>query len=576
MNSPSSNRHKNWALPDDRWVILGLITAAVIWEIAGRSVFAVWDINNQAYGARYWAETGSPWMTVWMGLDLIIGLTSRVTQDTELAITILGCVFNGIATTAMYAVSRQAGISRFLSAVIGLITAIWFLPHLGGWIGDNISFFIGLSPALIYIITDRKWSSVNSFLLGITLALGITLKLNAFAPAFAISMAWLATLWVRYLISQNKEISNWPYQRSGSQLGIGLIGFAITVALIEHLIDIQRGVLPTVIETYQRVRESLANNQISGSRLVLIPLGVNFQDAWTLKQMGVLIFSPLAIGFWAAMLWSIKQLVTAEDEITRTRHEITIMIMLASAVTCVGLGRGLTHRMLLLPAGVLISLADLPLQTRYLKIAYTTALGAAMTSWLLFGWIQKDTDISSVYDSRQLGNSSQETFFCIGDGVPLEAQNVAAHIIRARPITDSVQVVSRQTIDQCWTSAEWRNDFAGLADVQEIANGMRSTYRNETPGKAIFREKWDSSQTKAEGRDEWLNREVETINRLRMPFLIERLTLSKAELQTPGYDQWEEGRQLLRQELVKRLDAHEVAKIGGASIWETKWRRNKQ
>ena len=139
-----------------------------------------------------------------------------------------------------------------------------------------------------------------------------------------------------------------------------------------------------------------------------------------------------------------------------------------------------------------------------------------------------------------------------------------------------MQVVSRQTIDQCWTSAEWRNDFAGLADVQEIANGMRSTYRNETPGKAIFREKWDSSQAKAEGRDEWLNREVETINRLKMPFLIERLKLSKAELQTPGYDQWEEGRQLLRQELVKRLDAREVAKIEGASIWETKWRRNKQ
>ena len=104
---------------------------------------------------------------------------------------------------------------------------------------------------------------------------------------------------------------------------------------------------------------------------------------------------------------------------------------------------------------------------------------------------------------------------------------------------------------------------------------MGSTYRNETPGKAIFREKWDSNQAKAEGRNEWLNREVETINRLQMPFLIERLTLSKSELETPGYDQWEEGRQLLRQELVQRLDAREVATIGGASIWETKWGRNK-
>ena len=556
--------------------MVGLITAALIWEIAGRSVFAVWDINNQAYGARYWAETGSPWMTVWMGLDLIIGLTNRVTQDTELAITILGCVFNAIATAAMYAVSRRTGINRFLSGIIGLITAIWFLPHLGGWIGDNISFFVGLSPALIYIISSKKWSGINSFLLGITLALGITLKLNAFAPAFAISMVWLITRWAQTLISKNNITSSRQLQQTGLQIGIGLIGFAVTAALIEHFIEIEGGVYSTVIETYQRVRESLANNQISGSRLVLIPLGVNFQEAWTLKQMGVLIFSPLAIGFWAAMAWSIKQLVTAEDEITHSRHEITIVIMLASAITCVGLGRGLTHRMLLLPAGVLISLADLPLQTRYLKIAYTTALGAAMTSWLLFGWIQKDTDISSIYDSRQLANSSQEAIFCIGNSNPLQSHGSAAHIIRARPITDSEQVTNRGRNSQCWMSAEWRNDFAGLADVQEIANGMGSTYRNETPGKAIFREKWDSNQAKAEGREKWLNREVETINRLQMPFLIERLTLSKSELQTPGYNEWEEGRQLLRQELVTQLDAHEIAKIGEISIWETKWGRNKQ
>ena len=551
--------------------MVGLIAAAVIWEIAGRSVFAVWDINNQAYGARYWAETGSPWMTVWMGLDLIIGLTNRVTEDTELAITILGCVFNGIATAAVYVVGRQTGISRFISAIIGLITAIWFLPHLGGWIGDNISFLIGLSPALSYIVTSKKWSGFNSLLLGITLALGITLKLNAFAPAFAISMAWLITQWVRYLISEKSRDRCLRLQRSGSQLGIGLIGLAITVVLIEKLINIEGGVYPTVIETYQRVRESLANNQVSGSRLVLIPLGVDFQEAWTLKQMGVLIFSPLAIGFWAAMAWSIKQIISSKDELTRTRHEITLVIMLASAVTCVGLGRGLSHRMLLLPAGVLISLADAPLQTRYMKIAYTTALGAALASWLLFGWIQKDIDISSVYDPRQLANSSQERIFCIGNSDPLQSHDVAAHIIRARPIIDSGEVVSRQTTNKCWTSAEWRNDFAGLADVQEIANGMGSTYRNETPGKAIFREKWDSSQAKAEGRDEWLSREVETINRLQMPFLIERLTLSKAELETPGYDQWEGGRQLLRQELVKRLNAREVARIGSATIWQTKW-----
>ena len=555
--------------------MVGLIAAAVIWELAGRSVFAVWDINNQAYGARYWAETGSPWMTVWMGLDLIIGITNRVTQDTELAITIVGCVFNGIATAVMYAVSRKAGISRFLSTIIGLITAIWFLPHLGGWIGDNISFFIGISPALIYIITSKKWPGFNSFVLGITLALGITLKLNAFVPAFAISMAWLITQWVRDLISKKSKGHSWRFQRSGTQLVVGFICFGITVALIEKLIDIEGGVYPTVIETYQRVRESLANNQISASRLVLIPLGVDFQEAWTHKQMGVLIFSSLAIGFWAAMAWSLKQLVTAKDEITRTRHEMAIVIMLTSAVTCIGLGRGLTHRMLLLPAGVLISVADAPLQTRYLKIAYTTALGAAIASWLLFGWMQRDTNISALYDSRRLANSGEKTVFCIGDSIPLETPAHPAHIIRAQPITDSEQVVSKQKTHQCWTSAEWRDDFAGLADVQEIANGMGSTYRNETPGKAIFREKWDSSQAKAEGRNEWLNREVETINRLQMPFLIERITLSKAELETPGYDQWKEGRQLLRQELINRLDAREVATIGGASIWETKWGRKK-
>ena len=67
---------------------IGIATFAIAIELIGRSIFSVYDTNNQVYGARFWAETGMPWMHVWMGLDLIVGVFTKALGDPLHAITV--------------------------------------------------------------------------------------------------------------------------------------------------------------------------------------------------------------------------------------------------------------------------------------------------------------------------------------------------------------------------------------------------------------------------------------------------------------------------------------------------------
>ena len=165
--------------PDALVDALGIAAFAILIELIGRSIFSVYDTNNQVYGARYWAETGMPWMHVWMGLDFIVGSVTRAVGDPLLAITILGCLLNGGTALLIYAISKKIGVNRFNALAIAAVTALWFLPQLGGWIGDNLSFLVGISTVLVYVLSNQRWTHLTSVCQGLTIALGTTLKLKS-------------------------------------------------------------------------------------------------------------------------------------------------------------------------------------------------------------------------------------------------------------------------------------------------------------------------------------------------------------------------------------------------------------
>ena len=560
---------KNYKAVNDA---IGIAIFAITIELIGRSIFSVYDTNNQVYGARFWAETGMPWMHVWMGLDLIVGGVTKALGDPLLAITVLGCAINAIASVSIYVINKQLGIHRFSACVIALITALWFLPHLGGWIGDNISFLIGITPGLIYAASKQRWTNAISIGLGITIALGSTLKLNAFVPAFAVSSLWLTISSIdnysRPLKESWQKIS-WNLIRRG--VIICAVAFAGGIAL-NWLITTETGLYTTVIETYVRVSQSVASSQVSSSRLLQIPLGVDLLDAFNKGQKGVLIFSPLVLGFWITIIYSAQQLLSAQKSSQqRHLHSFALFLVIASALTCVGLGRGLTHRMLLLPTGVMISFSAFPLSKKHLKFWLTAICAASFASWITFGWMQRATDISSIYDTRKLASLSQEKMFClVGNQANNESSKVSNNVgsISATLVDQTRQIQADQ---QCWSSQEFQRDFAGLPYTQQIANGMGVIYLNERSGQTVFYEKWDRAEATQKGMKDWVEREAEAINSLQMPYFLERLELNDAELEAPGYLSWQKLRQDRLQLLSSKLNAVKIGSIGDIGVWKTKW-----
>ena len=547
---------------------LGIAAFAIIIELIGRSIFSVYDTNNQVYGAKYWAETGMPWMHVWMGLDLMIGIVTKSLGDTLLAITIWGCIINAGTAVAIYVISKQLGINRFNSCAIAMVTGLWFLPHLGGWIGDNLSFLIGVSPALLYAATRQRWTQLTSIGLGLGISVGATVKLNAFLPAFAISCLWLAIS----LISKHSEAIKKNKQEISHQLikhGITVAAVSLTsAAILNWLIATEAGLYQTVVETYTLASQSVASSQLSTTRLLSIPLGVNLIEAFSQNQKGVLIFSPLVLGFWVAITFSTKQLLTNKTTLQEKQlHSFALLLMLASAVACVGLGRGLTHRMLLLPAGVLISFSAFPLRKKHIQFWIIAISTASLISWSMFAWLQRTTDISSTFDSRELSLKARERVFCIGSSSDTEPKS-SSRVVNAQLVNSDEPA---EPTKKCWTSTEFQQSFAGLPYTQQIANGMGVVFLNERPGKTIFYEKWDKNQATQKGIEEWVNEEVRSINALQIPYFLERLELNENELAAPGYSEWQQLRHDRLSMLSKALNAHKIGNIGDVGVWETKW-----
>jgi len=569
MPATKINTKKTTTLVD----AVGVGIFAIIIELIGRSIFAVWDTNNQVYGAKYWAETGMPWMHAWMGLDLIVGTVSKAVGDPFLAITILGCIMNGGTAVAIYAISKQLGIQRSHALTISIITALWFLPHLGGWIGDNLSFLIGISPFLIYAASKQRWTYLTSIGLGLSLSIGTTLKLNAFLPAFGIGCLWLVgTLIFNKQAPNTQEDSESSSNLFANCVIIGLITLLSGLAL-NKLISTEAGLYSTIIQTYGRVSQSVASSQLSGSRLLSIPLNIDLLEALNKGQKGVLIFLPLIVGFWASIIFSVQQLISNETSIQQKQlHSFALFLILASAFTAVGLGRGLTHRMLLLPAGVLMSFSDFPLSKKQIQFWMTALTTASVISWIMFACLQHTTNTDLIYDPRGLTRKGQTTSFCINNAGSSERISEAEgnHAVVNASLLG--QTTESQNIERCWTAKEFQNDFAGLPYSQQIANSMGVIYKNERPGKTVFYEKWDNKQATKEGIKDWVMQEVRSINSLKMPYFLERVEINNAELEATGYPPvWQKLRQDRLRLLSSELNAVKIGTVGNIGVWKTKW-----
>ena len=536
---------------------------AVITELCGRQFFPNWDVSYALYGARFYMDRGSPWMNVWPGMDILLGNLSAVLRQPEAAITLVGALLNVIATLVVWEIFKRQGVNATISLLAALVTALWFKPPLGGWVGDHLSYMVAVSPALGFALARGRWTRWLDVLTGSAIALTATLKLNSGIPGLVFSGIWImtASALIRTKDPDKQKAPRKLLKKIGQHLALAGLAAAVAAIAIQVASGLSEGLYNTVFKTYSVVLQSQASNQTAFSKLLLLPLQIDPIEAIAQRQTGVLLFLPIVAAFWACVgcsAWKIHASGTS-----RLRHATALFLLLSSALVAFSLGRGLTHRLFFLPAGLLLSASDLPISSQNRKQLACLLTAWLCATWLSFAWVQRSFEFGRLYNSRQLIENQEPRLLCIGSEPKNSDQSLVIH---ARPLSGARMVDKR-----CWNPIELRQQMAGVVDVQELANTLGFTFKNQQEGKGDFREKWDWRQATPTGRKQWVREQAGIINQLQMPYLVERISLTEEERGVPGYDAWREPRQQQQLDLAKATGSTAIARIGALTIWRTKW-----
>lgn len=547
-----------------RWITPGLLALwAVITELCGRQFFPNWDVSYALYGARFYMDRGGPWMNVWPGMDILSGSLATVLRQPEAAITLVGISLNVIATLVVWQIFKRQGVNATISLLAAVVTALWFKPPLGGWIGDHLSYIIAVSPALGFALNRGQWTRWLDVLTGCSIAWAATLKLNSGIPGLAFSLVWIILVAALHGTRHaNKQTTaEWQANRIARHLALTATAAALAAITMQTASGLSESIYGTVFRTYSVVLESQASSQTAISKLLLLPLQINPIEAIERRQAGVLLFLPIIVGFWGCLGWSVWQLRAAEA--VRLRHATALFLMLSSALVAFSLGRGLTHRLFLLPAGLLLSASDLPMSLLGRKQVACLVSAWLCATWLSFAWVQRDFETGRLYNSRQVVLNQKPALLCIGSAPKGADQSL---VIKARP-SNGARLADRR----CWDQTELNAQFAGVVDVQELANALGFTFKNQQVGAGDFREKWDWRQATEAGRDQWVKEQAAIINKLRMPYLVERISLTEEERGIPGYDAWREPRERQRSALASATGSTVIARLDQVTIWRTQW-----
>jgi hypothetical protein len=562
------------------WEDLLLVSAvAIAIESISRSYFLEFDTNMAIYAARSWGENQGPWTAVMMGWDLAIGNLTNWLGEPELAIWAMGSLLNMLAAIAVYLCGCENNINRQVCLISGLITAFWFLPPVGGWAGDNFSFLIGIGPALLFVVAGYKWHHWLSCAVGISFAYGLTLKLNSFLPAAGTSTGMIAT----YLILTNWQRFNW--NRLSKSLMIVIGSTALSFLALDLLIPTGEGLYPTIYNFYSTFNSSsISEDRLSITRLLLIPLNQDFLQALLLGQKGVIAFSPIAIGFWASItICGAKLIKTATHKLTIESNTkvfkitgLILLLLIGSSLSCLTLGRGLSHRLFLMPGGIIYAIWLVSDNRKIMPYVYALIASYSATIWFGLAWEQgrigrQYLQSDATYDVGQLQRQKKSPKLCIDPKRPEKKSiDIEDSVLYATPTSNYVEKYGE--FSTCWTSSEYRQNFAGLGLVYDLSNFMNASYKNHLPSKggdAYLVEGWDKSLNTEEGRKAWVDRQASIIQKLKLPYLSEGITQTIVNEYFPK--EWQDARSKQIKQLADQIGGRRIAKIGDRSIWETKW-----
>lgn len=539
-------------------------------DILGRLLFPNYDINYLIYGANYVNTNKLPWMDVWTGIDLIYGSLSFLATNAENAVLLASLAFNITAALVVNAIMRRYRCERNSRIAAVVATALFFQPTLGGWSGDHLSFLVGLAPALVFVFHFLRYTNCVPAALGICLAIGLTLKLNSFFPTYTLSFTWIL---LASVVINRRSIG----KRKFRSLWTGAVIFAVVLSasmlIISALVPIQGGIYPSILKTYGLVSASTASGQFSLNRFLRLPLQIDMVDALANLRPGAILFMPLVAFFWFCLVISLYRLTNKDTSpSTKEKTYVGLLLIAATAIATIGLGRGLSHRLFFLPAGLLLIIDTSVFQRRFLNQIPTLIAVYLAFAWISLAYVQKDLEWKRYYNLRGItANRSKVSQLCLQDKYEGRARSFrerssSAEILYIKKIGGSDNISNR-----CWNASQAREEISGFVNVEEVANTMGFVFRNHEPAKGDYVEKWDWRKTQPSFRHDWALKQASWINKNKVPYFVERLLIMREEYNVPGYFQNIVPRQEQLSLLVKETNSTAIGKLGAITLWRTQW-----
>lgn len=550
-------------------IVIGILAAG--FELIGRYIFPNWDVNYLVYGARFYIDNQAPWMDVWMGIDTINGMIATVLNSPELAITAIGLLLAVSVTLAVDEIFVQLRMSSQarITAILG--TALFFKPTVGGWISDHLSYAAGIAPGLLFVFKRFKITKTVAIVSGSCLALGVTLKLNSFITTYSFCLAWIG---LYFLLQKLKSKQSFENKRHVKAFIYFVISAILTGVLMTWLVGIGPSLYVKIFNTYKSAAGSTAGGQFAMDRFLRVPLQIDIIEAVKQQSLGVIIFLPFVVLFWISLVRSIYILSREPDENQLKQHWTSLFLLISTSIVCYSLGRGLSHRLFLLPAGIILSLEGLQLSKSFYR-GFLLMLASYFTfTWSSLAWAQRDLERNRPYNSRiYLNQNPQLQKLCLED---ISRQNHVDYLKYAKSGVLPIKAASRQSNNsksKCWSSKEAYDQIAGFMHVQEPANALGFSFKNDLAGGGDYFEKWDAEKRDPSYRKKWVIAKANWINTNQYPYFFERIKIMPEEYSVPGYIENSIPRERQLEYLVKLTDAKLIGSIGDVMLWETRWGR---
>jgi len=558
LNSRHSTNQTKLGRTSTLDLFLLLIIASFL-DAFGRIIFPNTDTDFSLYAARYTASTGQPWNIATPLIDVITGGITQITRSPEVTVTITSAAISVLTTAYIYMVCKKSGMSRAYVWTTTLVNAMWFKPPVGGWIGDHLTFIIALAPYAAWTLTSAKYTK-KTFLLGATTALCFTLKINCSVPTIAI--AYIGIITHEAVV---KHVSRPATKSIVKIFTCWLLGVICGVAGVAWLAKTE-----ALHERLFRFTASLASSHSSGAlakrSILSIPFQIDWIQALQERKYGLLILLPVEVMWWVASIilasltigYFLKKIYAS----SRIKELTNTAFVLIAASTCGSalLGRGITHKLFMIPATILITLYLI----RYLDFKRSKIVSKLMASTyalymsILFGafaWQHSKAQEVFINDPRYL----YEAHPGLKEGVLYE------HCLRG--------VVGPNNKKNCLDFSHESSRALGFGPKsRSLANKAGLTWMNtttlEVPIEAM--EKWNAGLRNTKEVQEWvkINSRLALLNKTR--FIVEDIeSVNCGSINTLDCAKALKRRSSMKHMLLEGLNSTIVSEYSGISIWKT-------